>query len=56
MIQEEILFEESQNDSRDGHLGYGNRTILAKLKLHVVLMPLTKFWFNLTYDSERDVV
>ena len=37
------MWFEDFHGCHDGHLGYLNRTILAILNLHVVLMPSTSF-------------
>ena len=42
-IQEQTWFEDFQDGHRGGHLGYWNVTVLAILKLYVVLMPPIKF-------------
>ena len=44
----EMSFEEFQDGCHGGHLGYGNKIILAIQNLHVTLMPPTKFRFNRT--------
>ena len=55
MVWEEMPFEEYQDGHPGRHLGYGNRTILAILNLHVATMPPTKFQLNPTYGSGGDV-
>ena len=47
-----MSFEEFQ----DGRLGYRNGTILAILNLPVAPMPAIKFWLNLTYGFEGDII
>ena len=47
-----MLFEEFQ----DGRLRFRNGMILAILNLYVAPMPPIKFWLNLTYGLEGDVV
>ena len=49
MVQEEMSFEEFQVDHHSCHIRYFNWTNLANLKLHVALMPCTKFQFHPTY-------
>ena len=56
MVWEEMLFEEFQDGSYGGPLGYRNGTILAILNPHVALMPPIKFRLNLTYSLGGDVV
>ena len=51
-----MLFEEFQDGCRGGHLGYWNGTILAILNLYVAPMPPIKFWLNLTYGLEGNVL
>ena len=46
-----MSFEEFQDGSHGGHLGYWNGTILAILNPHVATMPPTKFQLNPTYGS-----
>ena len=51
-----MSFEVFQDGHNGGHLGYGNRTILAILNLYNSPKPPIKFQLNLTYclglDSE----
>ena len=51
----EMSFEEFQDGSRGGHLGYWNGKILAILNLCVIVMPPIKFWHNPTYGLEGDI-
>ena len=44
-----MLFEESQDGSHGGHLGYRKGTILAILNLYVTPMSPIKFQLNLIY-------
>ena len=50
-----MSFEEFQDGHHGGHLGYGNRMILAILNLYVAPMPSIKFPLNMTYGLGGDV-
>ena len=52
----EMWFEEFQDGSHGGHLGYSNRTILAILNFHNTPMPPIKFKLNQTYRLGTDVI
>ena len=52
----EMSFEEFQDGSYSGHLGYWKGMILAILNLCVSLMPPIKFLLNPTYSFGVDVV
>ena len=52
----ELTIEDLQDGSCGGHLGYCNKMFLAILDHHIVPMPPTKFWLNLTYHSGADEV
>ena len=49
MVWDELSFEEFQDGSCGGHIGYRNGTVLAILNLYVTLMPPIEFWLNPTY-------
>ena len=49
-----MSFEEFQDGSHGGDLGYRNGTILAILNLYVATIPPTKFQLNPT-NGYRDV-
>ena len=55
-----FVWDELTIDDQDGcwggHRGYRNKMFLAILNLHVVPMPPTKFWLNLTCHSGADEV
>ena len=46
---DELATKDLRDGCLDGHRGYRNKMVLAILNLHVVPMPPTKFWLNLTY-------
>ena len=50
-----MSFEAFQDGHHGGHLGYGNRTVLAILNLYVAPMPPIKFQLNLIYGLGGDV-
>ena len=52
----EMSFEEFQDGSYGGHLGYQNGTILAILNLYVTPMTPIKFQINLTSGLGRDAI
>ena len=47
----ELTIEDLLDGCCDSHCGYCNKMFLAILNLHVIPMPPTKFWLNLTYHS-----
>ena len=55
IVWEEMSFEEFQDYSSGGHLGYLNRSILVILNLCVTMMRSIKFWLNPTYCLGGDV-
>ena len=50
----ELTIVDLQDGCCGGHRGYCNKMFLAILNLHVIPMPPTKFWLNLTYQSGAD--
>ena len=56
MVWEEMSFDEFQDGSHGGRLGYRNGMILSILNLCVTVMPPIKFQLNQTYFLGGDVI
>ena len=52
----ELTIKDLQDRCCGGHRGYRNKMFLAILNFHVIPMPPTKIWLNLTYHSGADEV